>query len=197
MSMVAAVEGGAPAPTGAKRAPGAALAVPLRAGAAVAVSMGIYGRVHDPTGRPIFDLFFTGTLNLKVWFATATMLAAIVQLLTALRIFGAVTIPRRVPSWLGDAHRLTGTLTFVLSLPVAYHCLWAIGFQDTDARVLFHSIAGCILYGAFTAKVLFVRDHDAPSWALPVAGGTLFGMFILLWYTSSWWFFTTVGFPEL
>ena len=36
---------------------------------------------------------------------------------------------RRRTEWVGPTHRLVGTLTF-LGLPVAYHCLWALGFED-------------------------------------------------------------------
>jgi hypothetical protein len=44
-----------------------------------------------------------------------------------------IRFPRVRPAWLGTAHRLTGTLAFLLTLPVAYHCLWALGFQDFDS----------------------------------------------------------------
>ena len=58
---------------------------------------------------------------------------ALVQLLTALRLYGKLRIPRKVPAWLGDVHRLSGTLALLFSLPVAYHCLWALGFER-DSR---------------------------------------------------------------
>ena len=68
-------------------------------------------------------------------------------------------------------HRISGRLAFIASLPVAYHCLWSLGFQDTDTRVLVHSLAGCAVYGAFAAKVLIVRSKRLPGVALPIAGG--------------------------
>jgi len=37
-----------------------------------------------------------------------------------------------------------------------------------------------------------VRDHSYPSWVLPVAGGTLFGLLGTLWVTSSLWYFTNI-----
>ena len=33
---------------------------------------------------------------------------------------------------------------------------------------------GLLFYGAFATKVLVVRNHDLPGWALPVAGGLVF-----------------------
>ena len=77
----------------------------------------------------------------------------------------------------------------------AYHCLWALGFKDTDTRVLAHSILGCAFYGAFTTKMLVLRSDTAPRWALPVMGGALVAILTAIWLTSSLWFFTNVGFP--
>src|SRR6185436_18212452 len=39
----------------------------LLAGALVSVALGIYGREHAPTFERPFSLFFTDTINLKVW----------------------------------------------------------------------------------------------------------------------------------
>ncbi len=105
-------------------------------------------------------------------------------------------MPRTAPPWLGDAHRLTGIVAFGLTLPVAYQCLWALGFQSTDTRVLLHSLLGCFFFGAFTIKVLAVRTHGLPSWLLPVVGGTVFATLVLVWTTSAVWFWREFGFPS-
>jgi hypothetical protein len=165
----------------------------LLAGAAVALALGVYGKVHDPTGEQPYTLFFTGTINLKVWFATVVVALAAVQVLLGARLYGKIDWPWRgdAPAWLGDAHRLTGTIAFLVSLPVAYHCLWALGFQSTDTRVLLHSLVGCFFYGVFTVKVLSVRAHGLPGWLLPLAGGTTFAALVAVWLTSSLWFITS------
>jgi hypothetical protein len=54
-------------------------------------------------------------------------------------------------------------------------------------------VLGCAFYGAFATKVLVVRSRRMPGWALPVVGGVLFSVVVLIWLTSSWWFFTEVG----
>ncbi|MGH8986458.1 MAG: DUF6529 family protein [Acidimicrobiia bacterium] len=182
-------------------APAAALPRPVTtrllgvflAGAAVAVGLGVYGKVHDPTGEQPYTLFFTATINLKVWFATVAVALAVVQIVLAARLYGKIDLPwpREAPAWLGDAHRLTGTLAFLVSLPVAYHCLWALGFQSTDTRVLLHSLLGCFFYGVFTTKVLSVRHHGMPGWLLPVVGGLTFAALVGVWLTSSLWFMTS------
>ncbi len=90
-------------------------------------------------------------------------------------------------------HRWSGRIAFLLTIPVAYHCVFRLGFQSYDTRVLEHGFLGVGLYGAFAAKVLVVRMHGFPSWALPVAGALVFGALLGAWYTSALWFFQTVG----
>jgi hypothetical protein len=163
----------------------------LGAGAAVAVFLGVYGNAHDPTREQPYTLFFSNTINLKVWFASVVLALAGLQVLLAARLYGKIPVPRKAPAWLGDAHRLTGAVAFLASLPVAYHCLWALGFQSTDTRVVLHSLFGCFFYGVFTIKVLSVRSHDLPGWVLPVVGGVTFAALTGLWVTSSLWFITS------
>jgi hypothetical protein len=175
----------------------AKLVVPALVGAAVAVGLGVYGNVHDPTGQSILGdgLFFSATLNMKAWLATAVVLFACVQVTTALWMFGRLPVAS-TPGWVPTAHRVSGTLAFLISLPVVYHCLWALGFQDTDTRVLIHSLAGCFFYGAFTAKMLWLRVPSLPGPLLPLVGGSVFTALVAIWLTSSFWFFDNFGFPS-
>ena len=93
-------------------------------------------------------------------------------------------------------HRLAGTLAFLFTLPVAFLCLWSLGFQDHTTRVLVHSLLGCFFYGAFVVKILAVRVRGLPNWLLPVMGGVVFVTLVGIWLTSSFWFFRNVGFPK-
>ncbi len=163
----------------------------LLVGGAIALALGVYGKVHDPTHEQPYTLFFTATIQLKVWFATAAVALAVLQVLLGLRLYDKISVPRRAPAWLGDAHRLVGTLAFVLTLPVAYQCLWALGFQSTDTRVLVHSVVGCFFYGIFTVKVLSVRIRGLPEPTLPLAGGIVFAALVVVWLTSALWFITS------
>jgi hypothetical protein len=165
-------------------------------GALVSLSLGVYGRVHDPTGDSLVSGFFTSSINLKVWFATAVFTLAIVQVLTAAKFYGRLGRGRG-PRWLGRAHRVSGTLAFLFAIPVAYHCLWSLGYQSSQTRVLIHGTFGCLFFGALTAKVLIVRTADMPRLVLPILGGVVFTALTVLWLTSSLWFFTTVAFPGI
>jgi hypothetical protein len=173
----------------------ARLLVAAGLGAAVAVALGVYGNVHDPSQQLVFTVFFSSTISMKVWFATFAVAFAVVQITTALAIYGRLGI--RPPDAIGAVHRISGRLAFLCTLPVAYHCLWSLGFQDTNARVLAHSLLGCAFYGAFTAKVTIVRSHNLPGWALPLAGGLMFTILVAAWYTSAVWFIGDQGWPDL
>ena len=173
--------------------------VPVVVGAAVALFLGAYGRIHDPTGEATISLFFSGTLNFKAWSTTLALLLAFVQLVSALWLYGRLPIRAGAPAWLGELHRVSGLAALFASLPVAYHCLWALGFESdlSQVRRFSHSLFGCIFYGAFAAKVLAVRWHRLPGWLLPWVGGLTFTMLVLVWLTSSLWFFRNVGFPKI
>src|SRR4051812_12503902 len=163
-------------------------------GALVAVALGVYGNVHAPATDLAITLGFTDTITMKVWLASAAALLAVVQLLSALWMYGRLPLGA-APGWVGGAHRISGRLAFLISLPVAYHCLYQLAFQDSSARVLAHSLLGCAFYGAFATKVVIVRSRSLPGIALPIAGGLLFTILIGIWLTSGLWFIVEHGFP--
>jgi Family of unknown function (DUF6529) len=167
------------------------LAVPLAAFALVALTAGLLARAELDRGGGYFDLFFSDTIHLKTWLASAAVALAVTQLFTAAWTFRK--LPWRRPAWVPALHRWTGRLAFALTLPVAYHCIFKLGFQSGDDRVLAHSLLGCAVYGAFAAKVLIVRLHRFPVWVLPTAGGLLFAALVAVWYTSALWFFRLAG----
>src|SRR3954447_9111179 len=171
------------------------LLVAAAAGAAVAVALGVSGHVHDPSQQLVFTLFFSSTIAMKVWVGSAAVAFAVVQVATALWLYGK--LPWRPAPWTGVVHRISGRLAFLLSLPVAYHCLWSLGFQDTNARVLAHSLLGCAFYGAFATKVTIVRSKGLPGVALPIAGGLTFALLVAVWFTSAFWFVSNQGWPSL
>ncbi len=171
------------------------LLVAAAAGAALALSLGVYGRLHTPTGDTIWDFGFPSLLAMKSWFTTIAAVLGLTQAATAAWMFGRLPGVGPAPASVAPVHRWSGTLAFFFTLPVAYHCLWALGFRDTDTRVLVHSILGCAFYGALATKLLLLRSKRLPGWALPLAGGLLVSILTGIWFTSSLWFFTNFGFP--
>jgi hypothetical protein len=167
----------------------------LLLGAGVAVALGVYGRVHDPSYAGLPSLGFSSAGTFKAWATTVVLVLAVAQLVSALWLYGRLPGAGRAPSWLGTVHRATGTCTFVLSLPVAAFCLYGFGFapEGSSNRTLVHSLAGCAFYGAFSAKVLLVHSRRIPGWALPVAGGLLLTCVVVLWQTGARWFFGVEG----
>lgn len=165
-------------------------------GAAVALTLGIYADAHTPSSDLTITLGFPNTLTMKVWLTTIALCFAVAQLLSALWMYGRLPLGA-APSWLGTAHRISGRLAFLLTLPVAYQCLYQLGFQHHSARVLLHSVLGCLFYGAFTAKVLIVRSPRLPARVLPLVGGLLFVLLVYIWLLSALWYIAQFGFPSL
>jgi hypothetical protein len=187
-----------PATPGDDRAPASAtapLVLVAAVGGAVALSLGTYAQVHQPTGAGIATFGFPAVLPMKAWFTTGALALGGGQAITALWMWGRLPGAGSAPGWVSTAHRWGGTLAFLLTLPVAYHCLWSLGFQTTTPRVLVHSLLGCTFYGVFAAKMLGLRSQRLPTWAVPVLGGGLVTVLTGLWLTSSLWFFTQQGFP--
>jgi hypothetical protein len=181
---------GAPAP-----AARTALVASLLAGALVAVALGAYAGVHDPAGRPLTTLGFSGMLQMKAWLATAAVVLLAVQLLTALWMWGRLPVRGPVPAWAAPLHRTSGAVAFALTVPVGLHCLWALGLGAAQPRVVVHSAAGCLFYGAYAAKMLGLRLPGLPSWGLPVLGGAVLATLAVAWATSALWFFSRSGLP--
>jgi hypothetical protein len=173
----------------------AAATTSLVAGVAVALTLGIYAKVHTPAQRPLFLVGFSGMLQLKTWLTTAALLLVLVQVVSALWMWGRLPGAGPAPGWLPPLHRWSGSVAFLVTVPVALHCVWALGLLATSPRVLAHGVLGCLFYGAYAAKMLGLRLRGLPGWALPALGGAVFALFVLLWVTSALWFFTRSGVP--
>ncbi|HUR13304.1 MAG TPA: DUF6529 family protein [Mycobacteriales bacterium] len=179
----------APAPTWTR------VTAALVLGAGIAVALVGLGRALTPEYRALNGFGFSDNLTFKSWLATGVLLLAAGQLLTALWMYGRLPLVQRRPSWLSRTHRSLGATAFLLSLPVAFCCLYAYGFAPAPmtTRTLVHSVLGCLFYGTFAVKVTAVRSRRTPSWALPVLGGVLVTLVVLMWMTSALWFFRTTG----
>ena len=168
---------------------GAAVAVVI--GACVAVGLGVFGKVHDPQFFSISVAGFSSGVAVKAWLATLAVVLALFQFGSAFAMYGL--LGGRAPGWISTAHVWSGRLAVLASVPVAVHCLYALGFQGTDTRVLFHSLFGCFFYGAFVTKMLLLTRKGLPAWVIPIAGGLVFFGLVFIWLTSSLWFFQTSG----
>jgi Family of unknown function (DUF6529) len=149
----------------------------------------------NSTYTDLITSVFSSAIAGKVWFASLAIFFALIQVVTATRIYGRLRgfLPGSVLGVpVGTIHRWSGRIAFLCTLPVAFHCIFILGFQSYDTRVLVHSILGSFFYGFFAVKVFAVRDHSLPGWALPLAGGTLFTVLVTLWATSSLWYFTNI-----
>jgi len=167
--------------------------IALAIGSLVSVAIGVYGGLHNPTGKAFNLAGFSSGLHAKAWLTSVVFALAIVQVISALAMWGKLPGIKGGGKVSSVLHRWSGRLAVVVSLPVAAHCLYALGFQSFDSRVLVHSLLGCFFYGIFVCKMLVLTRDDGPSWLLPVVGGAVFTGLTGLWLTSALWFFTNFG----
>lgn len=170
---------------------GSAGLLAVAVGACVAVGLGVFAKTHDPQFFSVNIAGFSSGTAVKVWTGTVAVVLAVVQFGTAFAMYGL--LGGRAPAWMSVAHRWCGRLAVLASVPVAVHCLYALGFQATDTRVLLHSLFGCFFYGAFVTKMLLLSRKGQPSWVLPLVGGLVFFGLVFVWLTSSLWFFQVNG----
>lgn len=186
-------------------APTRSMAVPLTAfaaGAVVALLVGVFGTVHDPTLGGTTTLGFDTVLAMKVAVTCVIGVLAVLQLLGALWLYGRLGVA--APSWLGTVHRVGGTVALLLTVFVGYHCLWALGLESghlpdgekVPLRTVVHGVLGCAVFGAVVVKVTAVRSQRAPGWFLPIAGGLLFALLVLVVLTSAVWYLDAHGWPS-
>jgi hypothetical protein len=174
---------------------GWAIGATLLLGDAVAIGLGLYAHEHTPKPKPLFLAGFSGAIQFKVWFASVAFAFILAQLVSALWMWQRLPGAGRAPAWVAPVHRWSGTIAFVLLIPVVLNCLYSLGWSDASRRTLVHCVAGCVFYGAYCAKMLGLRLRGLPSWAIPLFGGLVFASFIVLWSTSAGWFFSTSGRP--
>jgi hypothetical protein len=138
---------------------------------------------------------FSAPILAKVWLATFALVLAVVQVSTGARMWGHLRgVVRLSDATAKRVHRWSGRLAILFTLPVVFHCITILGFQTTSARVAVHSVAGSFIYGVFVAKMLVIRDRRPhPPWALPVLGGAVAALLVVLWLTSAAWYFDQFG----
>jgi Family of unknown function (DUF6529) len=176
-------------PTGSS---GIAVLIAVALGALVAVGLGVFGKVHEPQFFSVSVAGFSSGTAVKAWLATLAVVLALFQLFSAFAMYRLIP-GGKAPSWIGTAHVWSGRLAVLVSVPVAVHCLYALGFQSFDNRVLFHSLFGCFFYGAFVTKMVLLTRKGLRGWVIPVAGGLVFFTLVYVWLTSALWFFQTSG----
>lgn len=173
----------------------AELAGCLLAGTAVAVTLGVVGSLHpEPRVLPVW--WFTSMQSMKAWLGTVVLVMLVGQVTTASWMYGWLPGLRRAPGWVRPVHRTTGVLAFLLSLPVAFYCLYSFGFDTLTPRAWAHSVAGCAFYGVFVSKMIGLRLRGLPAWVIPALGGLLFATFVVLWWHSSLWWFQMIGYAR-
>ena len=171
-------------------------AATLLFGAAVGAAVFAIGRNVTPDySAGLFGSHFTDAVQLKAQLGTVLLAMALIQLALALWMYGHLPGAGRAPRRIRVVHRVIGALLFLLSVPIAVHCIQTYGVELSPARALVHSLAGCFFYGAFAAKVLVVQSRRLPGWLLPLLGGILVAAVAVSWYAAALWYFDGNALP--
>ncbi len=150
------------------------------------------GWVFWPATIPTFSFGFSDFAHMKIWFASAALALAVLQLVWAARIYRLLWFPPG-GRFYNLVHRWSGRVALLLTLPIAYHCIIIAGQIPLDSRVLAHMALGAFFYGVVVAKVLVVRRPGLAGWLAPLTGGLLFTLLLGLWLTSVPWFVHVYG----
>ena len=129
--------------------------VPFGTGLIVAVALGVYGVVHEPTGKAVDLAGFSSALAAprSPGSRRSAAVLAIVQWLGAGDVRQA---PASGPVLDRGAASLVGARRVPLAVPVAMHCLYAVGFPAYIAAGAHPLPAGLLLLRR-------VHDEDAGS----------------------------------
>lgn len=178
-----------------RRAWPAAVAV-LILGAAVGVAIFAVGRsVTADYTTGLFGQHLEDAVRLKSQLGTALLGLALIQFALGLWTYGRLPGVARASRRVRTSHRLIGALAFLVSVPIAVHCITTYGLELTPTRAAVHAIAGCFFYGAFAAKVLVVQWRETPRWLLPLLGGCLVVAIAVSWYTAPLWYLNGFTLP--
>ena len=165
-------------------------------GIAVGAAIFAVGRSVTPDyATGLFGSHYADAVSLKAQLGTAVLALALIQLTLAMWMYGHLPGAGRAPRRVGALHRVVGALAFLLSVPIAVHCIRTYGIELTPARAAVHSLAGCFFYGAFAAKVLVVQSRRLPRWLLPLLGGILVTAVAVSWYAGALWYFNGYTLP--
>ncbi|MDE0605845.1 MAG: DUF6529 family protein [Acidimicrobiaceae bacterium] len=140
--------------------------VPVRglvAGAAAATALGVYSVLHEPTGR---DFVLWGFESAAAWKNALTLVVAsllVAQAVLSIKSAGMFGFRASTREGLLELQRLLATLAIGFSLPVAFHCVWVLGFGSNSLALTLHSILGCVAYGCVVAALWPNRNERTRS----------------------------------
>jgi hypothetical protein len=134
----------------------------------------------------LLDLTNDDLLAWKTALAALVVALAGLQVGLAARFWSGGGLPLD-PALASRLHRWNGRVLLLLSVVVAYACLFGPAGPTSPARVLLHSIFGTVLFALLALKFAALhldRPHGAAD-KLPVIGIALFVDYVLIWALSA------------
>ena len=165
--------------------------VPALVAAAVAVGLGVYGKVHDPAGTAFNLAGFSSTSAVKSWLGDRRRSPS-----RSSRSSRRFMVYGRLPGpcWSATLHRWSGpdrvpgggagggALPLRVRLP-----------DVLDPRDVAFRSSAASSSGPSVPRCCCSARSSLPGWLLPLVGGLVFIALTVLWLTSALWFFRTFG----
>jgi plastocyanin len=134
---------------------------------------------------------FDDIIEFKVWLATIVLGVAVLQVASMASVYGWLPVPDRIKEPLAIFHRWEGRTIVFVAVIIAVLCILDPGPQSSPDRQRNHTYLGIAILALLTLKIGVI--HFAPkahTAVLPVLGLAVSGVFVGLWYTSSYafWF---------
>ncbi|MGH2807830.1 MAG: DUF6529 family protein [Actinomycetota bacterium] len=131
--------------------------------------------------------------GVKIVLATVVAVLSTYQVALMAVGYGKVKLPFLTPKPASFAHRALGDMILVITLFVAWMCVTYFEISDgiehavdgETGRATVHVIAGSALVLLLTLKVVVVRWWHAAGRFLPAIGLSIFGAFVVTWFTSA------------
>jgi plastocyanin len=137
---------------------------------------------------------FDDIIEFKVVLATIILGVAALQVVSMATVYGWLPVPDRVKEPLAIFHRWEGRTIVFVAVIIAVLCILDPGPQSSPDRQRNHTILGITILALLTLKIGVI--HFAPkahTAVLPVLGIAVAGIFVGLWYTSSYAFWFSGG----
>ena len=170
----------------------AKLLVMLRAGAAVAVALGVYANQHTPTDEKPYTLFFSGMIQLKVWFATLALRARL-RAAAARRPALREDLDPEARSRRGSATRTGSPARSPSSsrCPSPTSASGRSGSRRGAPACCSTASSAAPSTACSSSRCSASGWKGLPGWVLPVAGGLVFAALVGVFLTAAVWFFTS------
>lgn len=146
------------------------------------IGLAAYASIHEPTQRGLLFVASDSVVDTKIVLSSLAVALFLAQVGCG---WMAARQPAATGAQLSEIQRIFAAGGFALSLPVVFHCVWALGWPSEGVGAWTHAILGCVAYGSYLVHAFGVRALGArPDRRPPISPGT--GAVAAVAMTAAW-----------